>query len=129
MPPPCAANSSGAPGVAHTGVHSTPVMSPRVKVRSVTPFDDVVEVKYMMVPFGMVESDAPGDTAVYRLTVNTSGSAHMITAFMGLTSSCSGTVVRTLATPHRSRRAVFSRRWHGPRGHVDDATDSAIVTT
>jgi hypothetical protein len=40
-------------------------------------------MKCIVVPFGMVESDAPGDTDVYRSTVNTSGSAHMVTAFMG----------------------------------------------
>ena len=43
-------------------------------------------------------SGAPGDTYVYRPTVNTSGSTHMVTAFMGLTSSRDVTVWRTVST-------------------------------
>jgi hypothetical protein len=43
-------------------------------------------------------SSAPGDTYGYRPTVNTSGSTHLVIAFMGLTSSRDVTVSHTLST-------------------------------
>jgi ubiquinone/menaquinone biosynthesis C-methylase UbiE len=47
---------------------------------------------------GLPCSGAPGDSYVYRSTVNTRGSTHMVLAFMGLTSSRDVTVSRTLST-------------------------------
>src|SRR3954451_1475412 len=87
MPPPCPANSSGEPTAPDVGDHSTPLMSSRVKLRSMTPFDDVSEVNCMVGLSGLPCSGAPGDTYVYRPTANTSGSTHMVLSFMGLTSS------------------------------------------
>jgi hypothetical protein len=73
MPPECPASSSGEPTVPDVGDPSTPVTSSRMKLRSMTPFDDVSEVKCMVLPSGSPCSGAPGDTYVYRSTVNTSG--------------------------------------------------------
>src|SRR3954471_7166211 len=53
MPPPCPASSSGEPTVADMGDQSTPVISSRMKLRSMTPFDDVSEVICMVLPFGI----------------------------------------------------------------------------
>ena len=44
-PPPWPIRSRGAPSVADSGDHSTPLMSPSVKVRSAMPSEAVVEVK------------------------------------------------------------------------------------
>ena len=98
MPPECPASSSGEPTVPDVGDQSTPVISSRMKLRSMTPFDDVSEVNCMVLPFGIALSGAPGDTYVYRWTVNASGSTHMVLVFMGLTSSRDVTVSRTLST-------------------------------
>jgi hypothetical protein len=53
MPPLCPASSSGEPTVPDMGDQSTPVVSSRMKLRSMTPFDDVSEVKCMVLPFGI----------------------------------------------------------------------------
>src|SRR5689334_12500541 len=98
MPPVCPASSSGEPSLPDVGDQSTPVISSRVKLRSTTPFDDVSEVKCMVLPFGLPSTGTPGDTYVYRSTANSSGSTHVVLAFMGLTSSRDVTVSRTLST-------------------------------
>ena len=51
-----------------------------------------------VLPFGVALFRRSGDTYVYRPTVNTGGSTHMVIAFMGLTSSRDVTVSRTLST-------------------------------
>jgi hypothetical protein len=61
----------------------------------------------MVLPFGMPCSGAPGDTYVNRPTVNTSGSTHLVTTFMGLTSSRDVTVWRTLPTWTECRPTLF----------------------
>src|SRR5690242_21774181 len=53
MPPLCPASSSGEPAVSDVDDQSTPVISSRMKLRSMTPFDDVSAVKCMVVPFGI----------------------------------------------------------------------------
>jgi hypothetical protein len=95
----CPDKTSGEPAVPDAGDQSTPVISSRVKSRSMTPFEDVSEVKCMMLPFGSACCrGAPGDAYVNRPTVNTSGSTHMVTAFMGLTSSHDVTASGTVST-------------------------------
>jgi hypothetical protein len=58
MPPACPANSNGEPTVRDVGDQSTPVISSRMKLRSVTPFDDVSEVNCMVLPFGIALFEA-----------------------------------------------------------------------
>src|SRR4051812_47681531 len=53
MPPAWPASSSGESAVPDVGDQRTPVMSSRMKCRSMTPFDDVSEVNCMVVPFGI----------------------------------------------------------------------------
>jgi hypothetical protein len=52
---------------------------------------------------------APGDTYDDRPTVMKRGSTHVDTAFMGLTSSRSGTVLRTLSTRRRPLNPIPGR--------------------
>src|SRR3984893_870172 len=53
MPPLCPASSRGEPTTPDVGDQSTPVISSRMKLRSMTPFDDVSGVKCMVLPFGI----------------------------------------------------------------------------
>jgi hypothetical protein len=61
----------------------------------------------MVLLSGLLCSGAPGDIYGYRSAVNTSGSTHLVIAFMGLTSSRDVTVSRTLSTRTRSRPTHF----------------------
>jgi hypothetical protein len=77
-----------------------------VKSRSRTPSDEVSVEKvkeYIAIAFReCLDFGAPGDSYDDRPTVTKRGSTHVDAAFMGLTSSRSGTVLRTLSTRRRS---------------------------
>src|SRR3954447_13773351 len=90
-PPPWPISTRGAPWEPDTGDQSTPGISPTMKSRSTTPFDDVSAVKRTDC-IGCCLSGvpccrgAPGDPYVDRPTRDDEGSTHIDTAFMGLTS-------------------------------------------
>ena len=97
-PPLCAISTRGARSEPDAGDQSRPVTSPRVKLRSRTPFDDVSAVKCIGCCLsGLPCRGAPGDSYVNRPAVKKMGSTQWDTAFMGLTSSRDVTDSRRLS--------------------------------